>query len=152
MFNASVAATRYVLCAAALACRASSLYVTAAAPSATPPPRTSSLFLPIPLFLPIGRAAVYALVANVLCCWGRPRVWREERRHVRHVHGGMRPPRRRTGDRRKADITYALALHAHGTVKQKRNVYTRQAKGRVEMVMSSSLRLRHFSKVQSRYR
>lgn len=80
--------------------------MTAAAPSATPPPRTSSLFLPIPLFLLLGRVVVSALLANVLRCCRR--VWREERRHVRHVHGGMRPPRRSIGDRRKADIMRSL--------------------------------------------
>jgi hypothetical protein len=42
-----------------------------------------------------------------------------------------------TEDRRlKKSRHYALALHTHGIVKSKGNVYTRPVKGRVEMVMS----------------
>ena len=82
IFSASVAATLYVLCAALNACPASSLSVTTAAPSAIPPPRTSSLRLL--LFEDDGRVALLssrrAVLANVWrCC-----------RHVRHVHGAGR--------------------------------------------------------------
>lgn len=121
IFSASVAATRYVLCAALNACPASSLSVTTAAPSAIPPPRTSSLRLL--LFPNDGRVAWPssrpAVLANVLRCCRQPR----------HVQGGIvavrratlkepcREPPRREVERMEADIMRSL----YHRKKKKRN-------------------------------
>lgn len=152
MLSASVAATLYVLCAALQACFASSFSVTTAAPSAMPPPRTSSLRLLL-LFLNAGRAAVVVstLLANVWRCCRR--VWRCDCRHVRHVHGvalrrASEEPRRRTGDSMEADITDIIRSWYLG-MRNLRRCTARQKETNEGVEWSCRRRsIRHFPQVQ----
>lgn len=160
MFSASVAATRYVLCAADHACFASSLTVTTAAPTAMPPPSTSSCRLLL-LFLTTGRVAASTLLANVLrCCL---RVWPCDWRHVRHVHGAV-PLRRATSDepwpstgaKLKADMTDTIRswylgswnenrLYRYNVTEEKRRT---SCNGHVVVLVADPT----FSRSRSRYR